>query len=64
MKRAVKHKGRMYLFFNGIEMIPMKDTGTDEDKRRYDLGNYFDATNSKDARLMQSQLENVFKQAK
>lgn len=64
MKRAVKQKGRMYYFFNGIEMQLMKDTGTEEDKSRYDIGNYFEAVNSKNARLMQSQLENVFKQAK
>ncbi len=64
MKRAVKQKGRMYYFFNGIEMKLMKDTDSDEDKSRYDIGNYFDATQTKDARQMQSALEHVLNQAK
>lgn len=64
MKRANKQKGRMYYFFNGIEMQLMKDTGTEEDKSRYDIGNYFDAANSKNARFMQTILEQVFNQVK
>lgn len=64
MKRAIRQKGRMYYFFNGIEMQLMKDTGTKEDTARYDIGNYFDAPNSKNAREMQDFLLSVFKETK
>lgn len=42
----------------------MKDTGTSEDMERHEIGNYFDAMNSKNARQMHLFLLEVFKETK
>lgn len=64
MKRSrSRFQGRMYYFFDGVSMKITKDTGKEEDLKRFQIGNYFDSNDTKNAHLMQDFILQIFQEA-
>lgn len=59
-----RRKGLRYHYFNGVSMILTIDTGKDEDIDRFQVGNYFDGNNTKNARQIGAFILDVFKETK